>query len=74
MQMYLVKIKRLDSGVNPVPLSLLAESLKFFLVSVNEICRKPDEMELIQYQPYKGANLTDEGNLQAEKILRRHRL
>jgi DtxR family Mn-dependent transcriptional regulator len=31
-------------------------------------------MELIRYQPYKGASLSDEGNLQAEKILRRHRL
>jgi len=74
MQMYLVKIKRLDSEVNPVPLSLLAESLQISPVSVNEMCRKLDEMELIQYQPYKGASLTDEGNLQAEKILRRHRL
>jgi len=74
MQMYLVKIKRLDNEVDPVPLSLLAESLKISPVSVNEMCRKLDELELIQYQPYKGASLTDEGNLQAEKILRRHRL
>ena len=74
IQMYLVKIKRLDNEINPVPLSLLAESLKISPVSVNEMCRKLDEMELIRYQPYKGASLTDEGNLQAEKILRRHRL
>ncbi|MCD6577631.1 MAG: FeoA domain-containing protein [Anaerolineaceae bacterium] len=74
MQMYLVKIKRLDSEVNPVPLSLLAESLQISPVSANEMCRKLDEMELIQYQPYKGASLTIEGNLRAEKILRRHRL
>jgi len=74
IQMYLVKIKRLDNEINPVPLSLLAESLKISPVSVNEMCWKLDEMELIRYQPYKGASLTDEGNLQAEKILRRHRL
>ena len=74
MQMYLVSIKRLDNEINPVPLSLLAESMNISPVSVNEMCRKLDEMELIQYQPYKGASLTDEGNLQAEKILRRHRL
>jgi len=74
MQMYLVKIKRMESEVDPVPLSLLAESLQISPVSVNEMCRKLDEMELIRYQPYKGASLSDEGNLQAEKILRRHRL
>jgi len=74
IQMYLVKIKRLDNEINPVPLSLLAESLKISPVSVNEMCWKLDEMELIRYQPYKGASLTNEGNLQAEKILRRHRL
>jgi len=74
MQMYLVKIKRMESEVNPVPLSLLAESLKISPVSANEMCRKLDEMELIRYQPYKGASLSDEGNLHAEKILRRHRL
>ena len=74
MQMYLVKIKRIESEVNPVPLSLLAESLQISPVSVNEMCRKLDEMELIRYQPYKGASLSIEGNLQAEKILRRHRL
>jgi len=74
MQMYLVKIKRMESEVNPVPLSLLAESLQISPVSVNEMCRKLDEMELIRYQPYKGASLSEEGNLQAEKILRRHRL
>ncbi|MDO9545951.1 MAG: DtxR family transcriptional regulator [Pelolinea sp.] len=74
MQMYLVKIKRMESEVNPVPLSLLAESLQISSVSVNEMCRKLDEMELIRYQPYKGASLSDEGNLHAEKILRRHRL
>jgi len=74
MQMYLVKIKRMESEFNPVPLSLLAESLQISPVSANEMCRKLDEMELIRYQPYKGASLSDEGNLQAEKILRNHRL
>jgi len=74
IQMYLVKIKRMESEVNPVPLSLLAESLQISPVSVNEMCWKLDEMDLIRYQPYKGASLSDEGNLQAEKILRRHRL
>jgi DtxR family transcriptional regulator, Mn-dependent transcriptional regulator len=74
MQMYLVIIKRLGNGIDPVPLSLIAESLQLSSVSVNEMCRKLDEMGLIQYQPYKGAILTAKGNLTAETIIRGHRL
>jgi len=74
MEMYLINIKRLGNEVDPVPLSLLAESLQISPVSVNEMCRKLDEIELIQYQPYKGATLTAKGNLHAEIIIRGHRL
>jgi len=74
MQMYLVKIKRLASGLKPVPLSVLADSLNISPVSVNEMCRKLDEMDLIRYLPYKGATLTDLGDRHACTILRRHRL
>ena len=74
MQMYLVKIKRLESDSKPVPLSVLADSLNISPVSVNEMCRKLDEMDLVQYVPYKGALLTKQGDHQAQTILRRHRL
>ncbi len=74
MQMYLVKIKRLESGSDPVPLSILADSLNISPVSVNEMCRKLDEMDLVRYLPYKGASLTELGDQHACTILRRHRL
>lgn len=74
MQMYLVEIKRLGNQFEPVPLSVLADSLQISPVSANEMCRKLDEMELLRYQPYKGASLTERGDQEALQILRRHRL
>ena len=74
VQMYLVKIKRLEEEMNPVPLSFLAESFSISPVSVNEMCRKMQEQNLIDYQPYKGASLTAEGDRVALQVLRRHRL
>ncbi|MEW6651508.1 MAG: metal-dependent transcriptional regulator, partial [Chloroflexota bacterium] len=74
VQMYLVKIKRLEEQINPVPLSFLADSLCISPVSVNEMCRKMQEQNLIDYQPYKGASLTPEGDREALQVLRRHRL
>jgi len=74
VQMYLVKIKRLEEEINPVPLSLLAHSLSISPVSVNEMCRKMQAQNLIDYQPYKGARLTAEGEKEALQVLRRHRL
>ena len=74
VQMYLVKIKRLEDEFNPVPLSYLAESLSISAVSVNEMCRKMQDQNLIDYQPYKGASLTPEGDREALRVLRRHRL
>jgi DtxR family transcriptional regulator, Mn-dependent transcriptional regulator len=72
--MYLVTIARLRENGQPVPLSLLAETLSISPVSVNEMCRKLQDQGLVVYRPYKGALLTDEGEQRACYILRRHRL
>ncbi len=74
MQMYLVTIARLRMNGRPVPLSQLAEALSISPVSVNEMCRKLQEQELVVYRPYKGALLTPEGERRAYRVLRRHRL
>ncbi len=74
MQMYLVTIARLRVNDQPVPLSQLADDLSISPVSVNEMCRKLQDHELLVYQPYKGASLTPEGERQGNYILRRHRL
>lgn len=74
MQMYIVTIARLWEGSQPVPLSKLAEAFAISPVSVNEMCRKLQDNGLVNYQPYKGASLTPEGEEKANYILRRHRL
>ena len=74
VEMYLVTIARLRTDGRPVPLSQLAEALSISPVSVNEMCRKLQEQELVVYRPYKGASLTPEGERRAYRILRRHRL
>jgi len=74
VQMYLVSIIRMRKDNQPVPLSVLAESLAVSPVSVNEMCRKMQDQGLVIYRPYKGALLTDEGQQFACRILRRHRL
>jgi len=74
MEMYLLKLKRLKNQADPVPLSLLAESLGISPVSVNEMCRKLSEMDLIEYLPYKGASLTTLGNEYSQRVMRKHHL
>ena len=74
VQMYLVTIARLREDNRPVPLSKLAQALSISPVSVNEMCRKLQDQELVIYRPYKGALLTPEGERRAYYILRRHRL
>jgi len=74
MQMYLVTIAREQTNQRPVPLSELSRTLSISAVSVNEMCRKLQDSELVQYQPYKGVSLTGQGEMLASKILRKHRL
>jgi DtxR family Mn-dependent transcriptional regulator len=74
MQMYLVTIARLRADGKPVPLSELADALSISPVSVNEMCRKLQDHGLVNYRPYKGATLTQDGERQAFHTLRRHRL
>ncbi|MCK4314914.1 MAG: hypothetical protein KAX24_04005, partial [Anaerolineae bacterium] len=54
VQMYLVTIARLRVNGQPVPLSQLAQALSISPVSVNEMCRKLQDQELVVYRPYKG--------------------
>jgi DtxR family transcriptional regulator, Mn-dependent transcriptional regulator len=74
MEMYLVTIARLREGDQPVPLSQMADAMMVTSVSVNEMCRKLQDNGLLVYRPYKGAVLTETGELLANHTLRRHRL
>ena len=71
---YLAAIYRLGGQETPVHLSALAEKLKLSPASVNEMVRRLEEQNLVEYTPYRGVLLSQEGLRQALAVLRRHRL
>jgi DtxR family Mn-dependent transcriptional regulator len=75
-EMYLVSIARLiEEGVErPVPLSQLADEMDIAPVSANQMIRKLEEAGLVSYIPYKGADLTPEGQQLALSVIRHRRL
>jgi DtxR family Mn-dependent transcriptional regulator len=75
-EMYLITIARLiEQGVEaPVPIPLLAGELSIQPVSANQMVHKLAEEELVEYLPYKGAQLTPKGQEIARKVLRDRRL
>jgi DtxR family Mn-dependent transcriptional regulator len=74
--MYLVTLALLmEAGLQPpVPLSLLSEELAIQPVSANQMVRKLEESGLVDYFPYKGVSLTDQGQRLAWRVLRYRRL
>ena len=74
MEQYLQTICRLGSEQSPVALSALADHLGISSVSANEMIKKLVARELVTYEPYKGVTLTAEGQAQALRVIRRHRL
>jgi DtxR family Mn-dependent transcriptional regulator len=75
VEMYLQVIATLRrNGSQAVPLSLLAKRLAILPASVNEMCRKLAYQGLVDYQPYKGVTLTDEGETLAQGVLCRRRI
>jgi len=75
-EMYLITIARLiERGVEaPVPIPLLAGELSIQPVSANQMVHKLAEEDLVEYLPYKGAQLTPRGQEIARKVLRDRRL
>lgn len=75
-EMYLVTIARLkENGEGqPIPLSQIAGELNVAPVSANQMVRKLEESGWVCYTPYKGVDLTAEGQRIALQILRHRRL
>ena len=75
-QMYLITIARSmeEGGPTPLPLSHIAHKLSLQPVSVNQMVRKLEGEGLVHYHPYKGVELTEQGQSIAFKILRNRRL
>jgi len=71
---YLEAIYRLGGQNTPVPIAALAESLDISVASTNEMVRRLQKQDLVQYTPYRGVLLQQEGLCQALAVLRRHRL
>ena len=76
VQMYLVKLAILkeESDKPLINLSALADELDVQTVSANQMIHKLEDLGLVEYQPYKGVSLTENGNHQAMDILRHRRL
>jgi DtxR family Mn-dependent transcriptional regulator len=60
-----------DEGVST---SALAAELQISAASVSAMLAKLQEVELVTYRRYYGAELTREGRLEALRLIRRHRL
>ena len=70
---YLKTIWQLAHGGN-VSTGDVARELGVTAPSVTGMLGRMSALGLIRYQPYKGAELTDEGRREALRLLRRHRL
>ena len=73
-EQYLQTICKLGGEQSPVALSALSDQLGISSVSANEMIKKLVARELVTYEPYKGVRLTAEGQTQALRVIRRHRL
>ena len=52
----------------------VADRLAFSKASVTNMFARLREMGLVEYEPYRGASLTEEGRSEALRLVRRHRL
>jgi len=75
-EMYLITIARLvEQGVEePVSIPQLAGELSIQPVSANQMVHKLAEDALVEYLPYKGVQLTEDGREVALQVLRDRRL
>ena len=71
---YLKHIYLIDETGEKVTGQALAHRLKVAAPSVTAMLRRLGEMQLIEYEPYKGALLTDQGRKIALEVIRHHRL
>ena len=72
---YLKAILRLSKpGEASVNTNAIASHLETSAASVTDMLKKLSDKELITYQRYKGAQLTDSGNRLATTLIRKHRL
>ncbi len=73
-QDYLKAIYELGGSERLVSNKAISDALSLSPPSVSEMIKKLLLRELIEYQPYKGIKLTENGHLIALQVIRRHQL
>ena len=63
-----------DLGVTNVSTNALAEKLHTKASSVTDMIKKLSEKQLVDYTPYRGVKLTEQGRNAAILVIRKHRL
>ena len=71
---YLETLYKFGSKDSYVSTTTLSKELGIAPGSVTQMLKKLEDIGYINYVPYKGASLTDEGNKIAQKITRKHRI
>jgi DtxR family Mn-dependent transcriptional regulator len=71
---YLESIGALEERENPVSTTSIAQSMGLSSASVSEMLRRLAEKGLVEYTPYGGTSLTNEGRQRFLRLTRRHRL
>lgn len=71
---YLEMLYKLGPNGERVSTSMISENLKIAPASVTQMLKKLAIKGYVEYSPYKGATLTDEGLKIAKKVTRKHRL
>ena len=71
---YLEVLYRNGSNKEQVSTTTLSKELGIAPGSVTQMLKKLEKLGYIDYTPYKGATLTDEGMKIAQKITRKHRI
>ena len=66
--------KQKERGNNSTSATMLADILKVSNAAISDMSKKLSVDGLIHYKPYKGLVLTMQGETEALKVLRRHRL
>jgi DtxR family Mn-dependent transcriptional regulator len=74
VQDYLLTIYRLQEANSPVGTTLLAARLGIAPASVTGMVRKLHRQGMLEHVPYRGVALTEAGEREALRLLRRHRL
>jgi len=74
VEMYLETIYALTEEGGSAKTTEIASSWDVSPASATEMVQKLDEMGLVDYKPYHGARLSDDGLDRARSIIRKHRL